>query len=256
MDSRTEKYNENSTRTSKNKELYKNLYNDTNYSNMVVLDDSNEIDIEKIKQILDKEKRPSRAESRSESFDSLKDYYGIKEETEIPRKKYDINEVLKEAKNKRNIIEEANEKRKIENFKFKNNLNLEDELAKTRKIYNDLVKEETELLNIMNTLTSADINAKKDLNNTASMALELLNTIDEPSEEIEKTNLKIKQVDKDDSKEYSTDTFMFETKDFEGLKTVKDGLKQNNKTVMLLTFIFTVIIVIGCYFLITKFVLK
>ena len=38
MESRTEKY---STRSSKNKDLYNDLYKDTNYTNTVVIDDSN-----------------------------------------------------------------------------------------------------------------------------------------------------------------------------------------------------------------------
>lgn len=266
MESRTEKYSSETTRSSKNKNLYKDLYKDTNYSNMVVIDDSNEIDIDKIKQILDKEKKPSRNTSDFEPLDSLKAYYGIDEEEESPKKKYDINEVLKEAKNKRNIIEEANEKRKIENYKFKNNLSLENELAKTRKVYNDLVKEETELLNIMNTLTNIDIDSKNNINNTASMALDLLNTIsdkekdivDEKMDEVnEKVNkaLNVKKVD-EKSKEYSTDTFMFETKDFEGLKSVKENLKKNNKLMLALIFVFTVIVVIACYYLIVKLIIK
>lgn len=262
MESRTEKYSSNTTRSSKNKELYKDLYKDTNYSNMVVIDDSNEIDIDKIKQILDKEKKPTRTTTDFEPFDSLKAYYGIDDEEELPRKKYDINEVLKEAKNKRNIIEEANEKRKIENYKFKNNLSLENELAKTRKVYNDLVKEETELLNIMNTLTNIDADTKSNLNNTTSMALDLLNTISDKEKEIvnEKVDninkkVNVKQVD-EESKEYSTDTFMFETKDFEGLKSVKENLKKNNKVMMVLIFIFTVIVVIACYYLIVKLIMK
>ena len=144
MGYRTEKYNSNFSRSEKNKELYNDLYKDTNYSNMVVIDDSNEIDINKIKQIIDKEKRPTRETNNNDFYSSLKDYYQISDKEE-PKKTYDINEVLRDAKNKRDIIEEANEKRKIENYKFKSNLDLENELAKTRKVYNDLVKEETEL---------------------------------------------------------------------------------------------------------------
>lgn len=265
MESRTEKY---STRSSKNKDLYNDLYKDTNYTNTVVIDDSNEIDINKIKQILDNEKRPTRV-NNLDSFDSLKAYYGIKDEPEEePVKNYDINEVLKEAKNKRNIIEEANEKRKIENFKFKNNLDLQEELSKTRKMYNDLVKEESELLNIMNTLTNVDISAKEgtkaNLNNTASMALDLLNTISDETktkmenampEKIVATPKVTKVEADDDSKEYSTDTFMFETKDFEGLKTVKDGIKRNSTIIRVLIFIFTIILLVGCYYIIIKHIL-
>ena len=90
MGYRTEKYNSNFSRSEKNKELYNDLYKDTNYSNMVVIDDSNEIDINKIKQIIDKEKRPTRETNNNDFYSSLKDYYQISDKEEH-KKNYDIN---------------------------------------------------------------------------------------------------------------------------------------------------------------------
>lgn len=260
MEYRTEKYGSksNSSRTAKNKELYDDLYKDTNYSNMVVIDDSNEINIDKIKQLIDNEKRSTREVNNNDFYESIKNYYDINNNVEEPIKSYDINEVLKEAKNKRDIIEEANEKRKIENYKFKNNLDLENELAKTRKVYNELVKEETELLNIMNTLTNINMDPQNQLSNTTSVALDLLDDFKDetPSKTVtEQKPVEIKQVP-DESREYSTDTFMFATKDFEGLKNVKEQIKKSNGFIKILIFIFTVAIIVGCYFVITKFILK
>ena len=63
MISRVDKYNKNNqnlSRSMKNKDLYDEVYADTNYSNMVVIDDSNEIDISKIKEIIDNEKKKER----------------------------------------------------------------------------------------------------------------------------------------------------------------------------------------------------
>lgn len=249
------------SRTSKNKKLYDEIYNNTNYSNMVVIDDSNEIDINKIKKIIDQEKRPTREINNNYMYDSLKDYYNISEKEEEKRI-YDINEVLKEAKNKRDIIEEANEKRKIENYKF-NNLNLENELAKTRKVYNELIKEENELLNIMNTLTNIDVNidSNKKMDETKNLALDMLEDFKEvkPKQEIYDTKTRpiVKQIDnsENDTKEYSTDTFMFKTKDFEGLKSVKDQIKKSNVFIKILIFVVTFIVIIICYYIINKFIL-
>ena len=140
-------------------------------------------------QIIDKEKRPTRETNNNDFYSSLKDYYQISDKEE-PKKTYDINEVLRDAKNKRDIIEEANEKRKIENYKFKSNLDLENELAKTRKVYNDLVKEETELLNIMNTLTNIDVKSNQNLSNTTSIALDLLDDFKWELDFIKSLNLK------------------------------------------------------------------
>lgn len=258
MKSRLDKYSESgNSRTSKNRELYKDLYKDINYSNTVVIDDSSEIDINKIKQIIDSEKnKPTRQSNNNDFYATLNNIYKMDEDL-APKKSYDINQVLKEAKNKRDIIEEANEKRKIENYKFKNNLDLENELAKTRRVYNDLVKEETELLNIMNTLTN--ISPQADLSHTTNMALDLLEDLNddkpskvEPKVEESKT-INVKKVE-DDSKEYSTDTFMFETKDFDSLKNVTDQIKKSNGIIKFLIFIFTIIVIVGCYLLIKKFI--
>ena len=58
MKSRLDKYDnkESFSRVNKNQNLYDDIYSNTNYSNMVVIDDSNEIDISKIKEIIDKQK--------------------------------------------------------------------------------------------------------------------------------------------------------------------------------------------------------
>lgn len=257
MKSRLDKYSESeNSRTSKNKNLYKDLYKDTNYSNTVVIDDSSEIDIDKIKKIIDSENKTTRQLNNTDFYNTLKNIYEMDEDL-TPKKSYDINQVLKEAKNKRDIIEEANEKRKIENYKFKNNLDLENELAKTRRVYNDLVKEETELLNIMNTLTN--INTQANMDHTTNMALDLLEDLNEdkkvqvvPKKDNENTKtITVKKVE-DDSKEYSTDTFMFNTRDFDGLKNVTDQIKKSNVLIKILIFVFTVLVIVGCYFFITK----
>ena len=264
MESRYDKFstNSNRSRTSKNKDLYDDLYKDTDYSNMVVLDDAKNIDFNKIKEIIVEDSRSQRQVNNKDFYNTLKDIYKMENENK-QKKIYDINEVLKEAKNKRDIIEEANEKRKIENYKFRNNLDLENELQKTRRVYNDLVKEETELLNIMNTLTN--INQDGNLSQTTSMAYDLLEDLKDPSMETspvkkevvkENTNtINVKKVD-DDTKEYSTDTFMFNTRDFDGLKNITDQVRKTNIFIKIFMFIFTVVVVILCYFIITKYVLK
>ena len=139
MKSRSSKYEkDNLSRVEKNQTMYDDIYSNTNYSNMVVIDDSNEIDISKIKEIVDNEKnrvtRVGKNSFNKEEYDSI-----VPVNMEEEKKTYDINEVLKDAKAKRNIIEEANEKRKFENYKFRDNI--EEELSKTRKVYENLIKE-------------------------------------------------------------------------------------------------------------------
>lgn len=233
------------SRVDRNKNLYDDMYENTNYSNMVVIDDSNEIDINKIKEIIDKEKNKNSREERNnfnkDEYDSI-----VPTNTEAEDKKiYDINEVLKMAKEKRNIIEEANEKRKFENYKFKNNI--EEELTKTRKVYENLIKEEKELLNLMNTMTNV---SSESIANDMFQDLTGNDNFTEVLENI--TDVGIKQIDKDTT-EYSTDTFMFNTKDFEDLDSLRDDVKKSSVFIkILIIFIILAILATVAYIIFIK----
>lgn len=237
MKSRLSKYenNDNLSRVERNQNLYDDMYSNTNYTNMVVIDDSNEIDISKIKEIVDSEKNKTRRTSKNnfnkEEYDRL---VPVKSQEE---KSYDINKVLADAKEKRNIIEEANEKRKIENYKFKDNL--EEELSKTRKVYENLIKEEKELLNLMNTMTNM---TSDDIANDMFQDLTRDDNFTEILDVEEKPDVNIKQID-NDTTEYSTDTFMFNTKDFEGIEDLKNNLKKTSTFVKVLIAILLIAIV-------------
>ncbi len=253
MISRIDKYNKNSSnlsRTERNKELYDDLFTDTNYNNMVVIDDSSEIDISKIKEIIDNEKRKTRT-TREIKKDS--NIYGdlpqFNEKNE--KKSYDINEVLKDAKSKRDIIEEASEKRKIRNYNFKTNEEIEKELEKTRKVYENLIKEEKELLNIMNTLTNV---SEKDL------ALDIFSDLKEPdNKKNEQTDtVTVRQIkSNDDSREYSTDTFMFDTKDFEGVKEdIRNEVKKTNIFIKILILVLVIVCIFALAYIINMYLIK
>lgn len=244
MKSRLNKYdnNEKLSRVQKNQNLYDDMYENTNYSNMVVIDDSNEIDISKIKEIIDSEKNNPK-KTRSNSFNK-EEYDSIVPKKAEEKKTYDINEVLKEAKERRNIIEEAKEKSKFQNYKF--NDNLEEELSKTRKVYENLIKEEKELLNLMNTMTNM---SSVDIANDMFQDLTNNNDLTEVLEE--KPDVDIKQID-EDSTEYSTDTFMFNTKDFEGLDSLKENIKKTNIFIKILIAIVIIAIIGAVVFAVTK----
>lgn len=244
MKSRLNKYDNSDkySRVQKNQDLYGNIYNNVNYSNMVVIDDSNEIDISKIKEIIDNEKNKNKRVEKNKF--NKEEYDSIVPESFEQNKSYDINEVLKEAKNKRNIIEEANEKRKIQNYKF--NDNLDEELLKTRKVYENLIKEEKELLNIMNTMTNINSN---DIANDMFHDLTSDSNMTEVLED--NPNVGIKQVD-DDSTEYSTDTFMFNTKDFDGIESIREDVEKTSMFIKILIGIVLFVIVVAIIFAVYK----
>lgn len=245
LKSRLTKYDNNSnlSRVDKNQNLYDDMYENTNYSNMVVIDDSNEIDISKIKEIIDKEKNKTTRVSKN-NFDKL-EYDSIVPKTKEENKLYDINEVLKDAKERRNILEEANEKRKYQNYKF--NDNLENELSKTRKVYENLIKEEKELLNLMNTMTNvSSVDLASDMFQDLTRDDNFTEVLDDITD-----NVNIKQIDKDTT-EYSTDTFMFNTKDFEDLDELKDDVKRTNIFIKILIGIVIIAIIAVVTYLLLK----
>lgn len=250
MSTRMDKYSSNidsGSRSSRNKQLYEDLYNTGNYSNSIVIDQSEEIDISKIKEIVEREKKLSeKKEFRPEiNFDNI-----VKEETET--KIYDINEVLKNAKNKRDIIEEASERRK--NSKYESHLNIEEELSKTRQVYDKLLQEETELLDIMNTLTnvqtSSGTNSYKDITSDSVKQKTNTNTIT-----VKRVELPTKEEKKEGTKEYSTNTFMFNKKDFIE-EELEDSIRESNIFIKILIVLLTIAILWGAYFVITTYILK
>ena len=120
MQSRMEKYqsrNKNFERSKKNAELYESVYDDiyrqTSYKNMSVIDSAKEIDLGNLKNMLD-DKYDIR------QYRTLKNYnqddYDIDEMpdfTDRESKIYDINQIISDAKDRRTFLEEEKEKQKI-----------------------------------------------------------------------------------------------------------------------------------------------
>ena len=250
MSTRMDKYlsnNSNESRSSRNKKLYDELYNTMNYTNSVVIDQSKEIDISKIKEIVDKERRLNEKKDNRPEL-NLDDLTMIEEEKE--EKVYNINEVLKEAKEKRDIISDASEKRK--NSRYEPHMDIDTELKETKKVYDKILQEETELLDIMNTLTSAKTSANikdayKDI--TAESKLVELKQ-EEPSEETPE-----EQKEEKKTKEYSTNTFMFNKKDFSD-DELEDEIKESNAFIKVLIFLLIIAIILGAYYIVTTYILK
>ena len=238
---------ETSSRSARNKKLYEELYNTGTYSNSVVIDQSKEIDISKIKEIIDKEKNISEKKNRPDiNFDDVT-------KKELEQKVYDINEVLKSAKEKRDIIEEASEKRK--NSKYESHLDIEEELSKTRKVYDKILQEETELLDIMNTL--ANVQAEGSTNSYKDITSDSIKQKTATVQKVELPEDKIEKIDDDgkETTEYSTNTFMFSKKDFDS-EELEEEIKESNGFIKLLIALLIIAIILGAYYIVTTYILK
>ena len=254
MGTRMDKYSSNSStesRSSRNKRLYEELYDTMNYTNSVVIDQSKEIDISKIKEIVDRERKSNEKEKYRPEI-NFEELNMVEEDEE--EKVYNINEVLKEAKEKRDIISDASEKRK--NSRYEPLTDIDTELKETKKVYDKILQEETELLDIMNTLTSAKTSANikeayKDI--TAESKLIKQEEIEKP----EPVEVQPEEEPKEEkkTKEYSTNTFMFNKKDFVDSE-LEESLKGTNGFIKALIVILTIGILVAAYYIIKTYILK
>lgn len=251
MASRMDKYQSdgNLSRTSRNKKLYEDIYSDTRYNNSIVLDDTKEIDINKIKELIDRERKLEERKVAKPTI-NLDDFEELRTENET--KIYDINEVLKDAKNKRNIFEDANEKKKMYTDTYKSHLDIDEELEKSKNVYDKLIQEETELLDIMNTLSGITVNSEdsyKDLTTEANK----YNTGKVDTKEIQ-----IEEKKENKTREYSTNTFMFDKKDFVSTDDEEDDFTEGKSNIFVKIFIFLLVVAVllVSYYIVKKYLLK
>ena len=268
MRSRMDKYQtENNTfkRSSKNTKLYEEVYEDVyknaDYQNMEVIDSAKEINLNKLKDMLD-----DRYDTRQ--YRTFKNYdiedLDIEEKPIFNerQKVYDINEIINEAKSKRAFIEEAKEKQKHIDF-------ISDRSSKYEKEYKELKSEEKELEDLINTMA---LNKENESTNEALDMLSDLkgseNTIVtnpiETSFEVTSDNMRTNTITKDiektlikADKTFYTDSNMFTKNDFEDFSTLTRELKKSSRTKKTIIILF-ILIVIGAitYFMLTKYVLK
>lgn len=153
MNSRERDYqNINMSRVSKNEELYKTI-NDTDLGNYsvrsnakVIGNQEQEIDIEKLKKILDNNynKVPQR---RSIKIEARKEEQEVKE----PTKEYDLNTVINKAKEQKGESYEEDRAKKLRNTQYDilNNLDIKEEKTEEK----EPTPAEENLMDLINTIT-------------------------------------------------------------------------------------------------------
>lgn len=229
MDSRLNKYsdNKNMSRVTRNMDLYKEINNTSleNYSiksNATIIGNQEpEIDIEKIKKILDTKyneapkRRSIRVEPKVEESKLIDD---------TPTKEYDLNVILEKAKDEKEETYEEARAKKLRNTQYDilNNLNIEDKKEEVS------TKAEDDLMELINTITINE--AKKNQNDEDGDPLNILNELkgeegtevyESMTEKITETNNNLNKAQKqiEINKEVIDDSFyttnLFKKKDFE-----------------------------------------
>ena len=172
MDSRERKYSEDNkmSRVSRNNALYKEINNSEldNFSvksNATVIGNQDpEIDIEKIKKILDMKynSAPKRKSIRVEPRE-----YESKVEDDVPTKEYDLNVFLERAKDDNAETYEEARAKKLRNTQFDilNNLNINEkekiDEEEEQNLKSDVNKAEEDLMELINTITINEAKVKE-----------------------------------------------------------------------------------------------
>lgn len=257
MSSRMNKYYDEpeitSSRYHKNEELYKeiskselNTY-DVKSNATILGENKNEIDVEKIKKILDTKynEAPQRRSIR------LEDEELVEEEREIT-KEYDINIILEKAREQKqdNYEEERLKKLRDTQFDILKNLNLD----KADNDADDL--EEDNLKTLINTIAlnehknnedSSPLNILSELKgNDDTEVLKGLKEEVEKIEEVEKQNITDTQM----INSFYTSSNALKQKDFEDIEDFSKEVESNNMFIKILIAIIIIVFLVGVALLI------
>lgn len=246
MPSRMEKYysgiDSRPSRASRNTELYRDLYESKQYTNVegiATIEKKNEIDLNKIQELLkahedlkqDRKpivKRPVRQIEQGPE--------------EIEEKNYDIMDVLSKAKDEYN---DDNKSRSLKNTQYNilKNINLKE------------VQEDSSLKDLINTITSTSVLNKMGDRDLSLNLLEELKSNDNTmvgargSNEILKKELEQEKTEEPEiDKSFYTSSLGFRAEDFEQLNDIKSSLKKNNVLITILVFFFLVVVITGVLF--------
>ena len=244
MASRMERYYKNQEtkrRIVRNGDLYQTIYEDETYSNIegvVATPKANEIDIEKIKELITSHEIEGKKTRKIERKSLMVEPQIELEEEE--EKNYDIRDILVKAKDSRENNDE----------KYRSLKNTEYNILKNIKINNKQdIEQEEELKELINTITSTSmlnkmsdnelsLNMFDDLKSDTMIgdSSSIKNILDSAKEEIDKTD----EMDKS----FFTSSLGFNDKDFEQLQDLSKSINKNNKIIKILMILVVVILLI------------
>lgn len=263
MKTRMEKYYDNheftGSRVNKNEKLYKQIgemevkeYNPNNNVKVIGDSEDNVIDVEKIKNLLEKNykhtpKRKAMEFTEEESLD-------IDEE---PTKEYDINSILEKAREEKIVDYNKERLKKVHDTQYDilNALNLE----KGKEEDPLKAQKEDELMTLINTITSKELASTNSVDPLdlfsdlkGSDNTQVLSGIEE---EVKKTETKklIKTEQEELKNSFYTTTNAFTQSDFDDFNDLKDDLKGTKIVIKILIALIIVAFVVGILFFINNY---
>lgn len=227
-------------RTNKNQDLYKNIYESGEYSNIegiATIDKSNEVDITKVKNML-KNREEYQRQKGIDNFKPTEQQTPNYEVFEMDEDKvYDIRDILEKAK----INKPEEEHKSLDNINFeiikelKEKQNKKDEENLKEMI--DTISHTSKLNKLSNQELGLDIfDELKSDNNTI---IESKDSIREILEEAKKNDEKKEITNTGLDKSFFTSSMNFNKKDFDEVAVLNKRVKKNDSMIKILFFIIT-----------------
>jgi hypothetical protein len=251
MKSRMDRYNndqDQGARTAKNQNLYGDIYSSTlSSSNVALLDNESEIDISKIKELVQNREGYKRVKElepvlQTKTAPLEEEKYDIYED--IDNKIYDINMILEEAKAKR-PISDREKYRSLKNTQYNilSNLNLNEEKEEDEMVTDFFTQDKT-----MKSLATSLDNDKEEKEKTRSETKTSIDLFEDLkgnndtilTEPVREDSIAPKKAD--ESSTFYTGYMNFTKEDFEDFQNLQTTVKKNNRLIKVL--ITTLIVVL------------
>ena len=262
------------TRSQKNENLYKKVHDSeisdfsVNSNESILGENSKNIDVDNLRQILDKKYRET--PRRSSIAKDIKNQVFQSEEIKDEDKDYDINVILEKARNEKttDYTEERLKKVRDTQFDILNGLNLNNDEEKMPN------NDEENLMNLINTITTNELINEKNANDPLDLLKDLKGNDDTkvlPSNEITKTlevkdKNDIKKIEKENNvtqqeknnnpkdleNSFFTNSIKISKRDFEDFEDFEKNVDGKNGLKIFLIIILILILLIGSFLIVNK----
>lgn len=249
------------SRSRKNEELYQEMNHDelteiNLASNAHVIGENNRnIDVEKIKELLEKKYHEEPRKSRS----LIKQQEEMEEEVEEPKeetKEYNINAIIEKAKQDKEIDYERERLKKVRDTQYDilKGLSLNEE--KEEEEPSKVTSNKDDLVNLINTITEKELTSKMDPLDILTDLKGSENTVvlDGIKEQVEKEEQKPKETEKKEiDKTFYTNSVSFSKSDFDDFNDLKEDMETNKTLIKVLLIIITIAFIAGVLFFANHF---
>ena len=257
MNSRMDKYAETpnlKSRAEKNKDLYEQIKTsdidkfDIASNATVIGEDISRIDVDKVKDMLDKryrdeyDKRSLRYKEQDEDLVDEKKY---------DTKEYDINAILEKAKKTQNVDYEKERLKKVHDTQYDILKKLNIDETTEEEVMED---SEENIVNLINTITNLELQNSKKNSTGNTTALDLLSDLSDndtntvyKTMELDKEEISTKTEDNLDEEDLSIED------KYDDFKELEKDLKSNNIAIKIVGIVFVVILIILAVIFLNKY---